>query len=142
MADPTTGKRHLPAIGNAQKRLSWTLAGLPAGKYYWSVQAIDTAYAGSAWVEQVINLPYAMDIASVKSCEDGTIVECNSVVVTAAFDSFFYVQSDDQFNGIRVQKAAHGLVIGDRVTVKGILRTNHDTERYIEAQTITTAAGG
>lgn len=52
MADYSTGYRRVPAIGNAGKNLSWTLTGLPARDYYWSVQAIDSAFAGSAWATE------------------------------------------------------------------------------------------
>ena len=54
MADSSTGLRRIPSIGNAQKKLSWTLKGLN-GKFkdcYWSVQAIDSAFAGSAWASE------------------------------------------------------------------------------------------
>ncbi|GAG43799.1 unnamed protein product, partial [marine sediment metagenome] len=40
MAEGASGWRRIPALGNAQQRLSWTLKGLPPGTYYWSVQAI------------------------------------------------------------------------------------------------------
>ena len=44
----STGFRRLPALGNAQHRLTASLlADLPRGFYYWSVQAVDTAFAGS-----------------------------------------------------------------------------------------------
>jgi hypothetical protein len=49
MADLSTGLRRLPDTGNAQKMLGWTVKDLDPGTYYWSVQAIDTAFAGSAW---------------------------------------------------------------------------------------------
>jgi hypothetical protein len=52
MANATTGYRCLPAIGNAQKLLSWSINDLPSGVYYWSAQAIDPAYAGSAWASE------------------------------------------------------------------------------------------
>ncbi|HUU92785.1 MAG TPA: FG-GAP-like repeat-containing protein, partial [Phycisphaerae bacterium] len=52
MADLTTGLRLLPATGNAGHRLSWTLKGLAPDTYYWSVQAIDTAFAGSPWAPE------------------------------------------------------------------------------------------
>ncbi len=58
MADPATGYRRIPALGNAQKRLFWILKGLPSGTYYWSVQAIDTAFCGSAWApEETLIIP-------------------------------------------------------------------------------------
>ncbi|MHC4502685.1 MAG: FG-GAP repeat domain-containing protein [Planctomycetota bacterium] len=54
------GRRKLPARGVVQPGLSvneWTLT-LPAGTYYWSVQAIDTAFAASAWpAEQTMTVP-------------------------------------------------------------------------------------
>lgn len=51
MANLTTGYRRIPAIGNAQKRLSWTLRNVQR-PVYWSVQAIDGAFAGGAWAPE------------------------------------------------------------------------------------------
>jgi predicted nucleotidyltransferase len=42
----SNGLRLLPALGNTNHRLTATLT-LSSGTYYWSVQAIDTAFAGS-----------------------------------------------------------------------------------------------
>lgn len=54
-ADIETGKRRVSAMGNAGLNCSWTLRGLPAGTYVWSVQTIDAAYAGSPFApEQTI----------------------------------------------------------------------------------------
>lgn len=62
MADFASGLRRVPATGNAQKRLSWTLSNLAYSRYYASVQAIDTAFAGSPWtVEQAVVVPAATD---------------------------------------------------------------------------------
>jgi alpha-tubulin suppressor-like RCC1 family protein len=52
MADPATGWRRLPALGNAGLRLSRLITNLAAGTYYWSVQAIDHAYAGSTFAPE------------------------------------------------------------------------------------------
>jgi hypothetical protein len=52
MANLTSGYRRLPALGNAQKRLSWTLHGLTARPLYWSVQAIDGAFIGGTWAAE------------------------------------------------------------------------------------------
>jgi hypothetical protein len=49
MADPVNGFRRLPALGNAGLRLSRWLTNLKPGTYYWSVQAIDHTFAGSAF---------------------------------------------------------------------------------------------
>ncbi len=53
MADLTTGQRRLPALGNANENLGWTVGGLTTGQtYYWSVQAVDTALAGGPWATE------------------------------------------------------------------------------------------
>jgi hypothetical protein len=51
-ADVVTGYRRVVAIGNAQERLFSLLTNLSGGKYYWSVQAIDTAFAGGAFANE------------------------------------------------------------------------------------------
>ncbi len=43
------GYRRVVQMGNTGQRRSITLSGLAKGKYKWSVQAIDAAYAGSAF---------------------------------------------------------------------------------------------
>ncbi|HOC57030.1 MAG TPA: immunoglobulin domain-containing protein [Verrucomicrobiota bacterium] len=59
-ADLATGWRRLPALGNAGERLFYTITNLSAGTYYWSVQAIDHAFAGSVFAAEqsfTITLP-------------------------------------------------------------------------------------
>jgi hypothetical protein len=60
MANPGTGKRQLPALGNVYQTRAITLSNLPLGKtYYWSVQAIDTSFLGSAFAtEGSFTIPY------------------------------------------------------------------------------------
>jgi hypothetical protein len=53
MVDPATGRRRIAARGNTDHRTSWTLH-LPAGiPVYWSVQAVDGAFAGSPFAPEV-----------------------------------------------------------------------------------------
>ncbi len=52
MANLTTGLRRLTAHGNAGHRRSLTIRGLKNGIYYWSVQAMDSGFAGSAFAEE------------------------------------------------------------------------------------------
>ena len=47
MANKISGKRLLPALGNAMQNTTWTINELPNGEYFWSVQAIDHQFAGS-----------------------------------------------------------------------------------------------
>jgi hypothetical protein len=59
MANPVTGYRRVVRPGNAQQRTSWTVK-LSPGIYYWSVQAIDGAYAGSPFAaEQTLTVFWA-----------------------------------------------------------------------------------
>ncbi|MDX1545785.1 MAG: VCBS repeat-containing protein [Rhodothermales bacterium] len=51
MALPS-GRRLLTARGNADHNLGWSLRGLPSGTYFWSVQALDAAYAGSPFAPE------------------------------------------------------------------------------------------
>jgi hypothetical protein len=44
-----TGYHQMPAMGNTFTTLSATVKNLPRGTYYWSVQAIDGAFAGSSF---------------------------------------------------------------------------------------------
>jgi len=68
-ADPQTGLRYVPEVGNARHMLSWKLR-LPVRTYYWSVQAIDSGYAGGAWAaEQIIS---AVRISGYVRLYDGT----------------------------------------------------------------------
>ena len=52
MSDVTTGQRMVARMGNVQNNESWTVAGLPAGTYYWSVQSIDHSFSGSGWADE------------------------------------------------------------------------------------------
>jgi hypothetical protein len=56
MSDLQSGRRRLPAPGNAGTELRRVLRALPAGIYYWSVQAVDNSYAGG---------PFAVEAAFV-----------------------------------------------------------------------------
>jgi hypothetical protein len=58
--DPATGFRRVPALGNAMLRRSLPLTGLTNGQtVYWSVQAVDTAYAGGPFASEtsVVSMP-------------------------------------------------------------------------------------
>jgi len=61
MADGATGWRRIVAPGNAGTRLNLKVAGLLPGTYYWSVQAVDHAFAGGSFAAEasfvVQNLP-------------------------------------------------------------------------------------
>ena len=58
------------------------------------------------------------------------------VVVSAAFDDFFYVQSTTRVSGIRVELPGHAVTEGQTVDVTGTLATNAAGERYIAATSV------
>lgn len=63
-------------------------------------------------------------------------------IVTAAFDGCFYIEAEDRSCGVRVEKAEHGVKAGDKVNVIGVLKTNADGERYIEASSVEVTGTG
>ena len=50
-ADPATGWRRVATLGNLGENLSATFQ-LPPGNYYWSVQAVDSAFVGSPFAAE------------------------------------------------------------------------------------------
>jgi len=52
MANATTGWRSVAQPGNCGNRLFLTISGLADGLYYWSVQAVDNSFVGSAFAPE------------------------------------------------------------------------------------------
>jgi len=52
MANVSTGYRRVIRLGNTNHRNSWTIKNLSNGTYFWSVQALDHAFAGSAFAAE------------------------------------------------------------------------------------------
>ncbi|MFH2049543.1 MAG: FG-GAP-like repeat-containing protein, partial [bacterium] len=52
MSNIGNGYRKVTQIGNTNHNNSWTIGNLADGTYYWSVQAIDNAFAGSAFATE------------------------------------------------------------------------------------------
>lgn len=49
----STGTRMVARMGNVNHNTSWSLA-LPPGTYYWSVQAVDAAFAGGPFASEAV----------------------------------------------------------------------------------------
>lgn len=79
----------------------------------------------------------SFEITAAKLQQDGQAVTVPQGIVTAAFMDYFYIESEDRTSGIRVQKPNHGVSVGQRVDVEGVMATNSDGERFISAATIT-----
>ena len=102
-----------------------------------------TSYGGGAHDAFVFRMyvPESLRLSAIKRMANNSRVETHKAVVTAAFvdpaaSDYFYIESDDRTSGIRVQKEGHGLQHGVRVDVTGLLKTNTDGERYVDASSI------
>jgi hypothetical protein len=63
----SNGTRLVPQNGNVGERAIFMITGLPAGVYYWSVQTVDTSFAGSAFTgERKFIVPPGGKIVSAK----------------------------------------------------------------------------
>lgn len=81
-------------------------------------------------------------ISTVKGYPSETWVSLKRAVVTAVFGDVFYIESDDRTSGIRVLYPSHNLAAGMRADVSGLVKTNADGERYIEAESVSPAGAG
>ncbi len=69
-AGTVEGYRLLPAIGNAQHGLSFTVTNLdPATTYYWSVQAVDTAFLGGLFADA--DTPTSITLGTLGAASEG-----------------------------------------------------------------------
>ncbi len=123
-----------------------------AGGSYFDTQNILTAYSladksvvfegegPGRGIEQICVMTATavpMPIAEAKGATDGTLVACESVVVTAVFGSTFYVENPDRTSGIQVRTTGAVPAGGDKVTVSGVVQTDTVTgERYIDATSV------
>ena len=79
------GRRLVAAMGNVQHNASWTLH-LAPGPYYWSVQAVDTAFAGSPWAaEQTADVPPPAVTPFAGGCARGEASTAASALFALAF---------------------------------------------------------
>ncbi len=81
-------------------------------------------------------------LGEIKLLEDECAVTTESAMVTAVFGNVFYVESPNRTAGMRVYRQNHGVTQGALVSVRGIIGTNADTERYIEAAEVTILGTG
>ncbi|MCB0079596.1 MAG: VCBS repeat-containing protein, partial [Caldilineaceae bacterium] len=80
LASPN-GYRQVPGLGNVNQNTSLMLRNLPPGTYYWSVQSIDSSFAGSQFAqEESFALPSTVSPASVQVA--GTITTPVALPVT------------------------------------------------------------
>ena len=92
---------------------------------------------------ELVSLTYDSGaIQRAKLAQNGASVIVAGAIVTAAFQNYFYIESDDRVFGIRVEKIGHSFTQGARVNVSGTVQTNTNNERYISATSISSAGVG
>lgn len=82
MANGSTGFRRIAQFGNGNQANTWIMQGLPDGTYYWSVQAIDSDFAGGLFAAEgsfkvPANPPTSITLSPGEIVEDepvGTVV--------------------------------------------------------------------
>jgi hypothetical protein len=74
-------------------------------------------------------------VPAVKLQPDGALFRAKGAIVTAVFGDAFYIEADNRECGIRVETAGHALEPDMRADIAGVVKTNLDGERFIEAAT-------
>lgn len=73
-----------------------------------------------------------------KAQPDGAYVTLSGGIVTMTFLDGFYIESSSRNYGIEIVKPGHGTAPGDAIlSIAGIIRTNSNGERYIDALSVT-----
>ncbi len=130
------GLRRIATIGPSQGT-SWTITGLADGTYYWSVQAVDTALAGSAWATEgtftVDTIAPAISSTTPADDATGVAIDANlvitfdeNVVAGTGYVSIYDID-DNLVEAIDVT--------GDQVSVSGATVTVNPTDALAELTT-------
>lgn len=82
-----TGKRLITNNGNADHLLFKTINSLKPGNYYWSVQAIDNSYVGSAWAPEQTFTIKSNNIPVANAGSDQTVNEGTTVTLDGSLSS-------------------------------------------------------
>jgi len=80
-------------------------------------------------------------LAVAKTRPNGATVSVQGMV-TAVFDGYFYIESEDRASGIRVTKTGYTATVGKKASVSGPIATDDATaERYIDGTSVSETAG-
>ncbi len=105
MASLVNGYRRIFQTGTIRKN-SWIVKSLPAGTYYWSVQAVDNAFAGSAFAtENLFVVPFSSSAAPSASqtlaiSQNGTVLTVTESAVPASRQWKYSTVSGGPYNQI------------------------------------------
>ena len=74
-----------------------------------------------------------ISIAEAKRLPDGGTVATTNSVVTSVLGGNFYIEAEDRSSAIEVSMPGHGLTVGVKVSVAGVMNTDDQFERFIQA---------
>jgi Zn-dependent metalloprotease len=81
MSDALTGRRFVASTGNAGSNLFYVLKDLAPGHYYYTVQSVDTSFAGSGFINGSFDYPPSVSTA-VQITDDWGTGYCANLTVT------------------------------------------------------------
>jgi hypothetical protein len=145
MANVSTGYRRIPKLGNTNHDTSWTIKNLSPGKYYWSVQTIDNAFAGSTFAIEksfdIINNPPKVvskipDVSYPEDSGEHIVVQDLNTVFKDTVDNdalTFTAKSDNNNVSVSVQGLLNisGIIDREVVTSKSRLDFNNQPNNKI-----------
>jgi hypothetical protein len=98
------GKRKITGLGNVCTNKSWTLYGLPAGTYEWTVQAINGAYFGGSFAAVKNFTVISTGIATVNQYKPSVLVNAGKLLISTDSNNLPTQVSIYTMNGITVSK--------------------------------------
>ncbi len=128
----SNGYRLVPAIGNAEIITSRTIVGLEPSTYYWSVQSIDTAFAGSRFAPEqsftIAALPCVLEcpadvFSGISSDECGNRVDYPNAQMSGECGELQYDPPSGSFFPVGV----HSVTVSDGTTTCTFNVTVSDT---------------
>jgi hypothetical protein len=80
----SNGDRRIVSDGNVFHNLNWSLRNLAPGTYYWSVQAVDHGYRGSAFAPENSFVVPATPTAPTANTEAATGLTCSDAILNGS----------------------------------------------------------
>ena len=164
-ANPVTGFCRLPAMGQAGLGLSAEFSGLSPGFYYWSVQAVDSTFAGSPFAPEqqfVVAIPpqvTTLPASGLAGLGGNAIVNLNSAIIAGGLPTTVWFEWGTNasygdtsllgnlasgFNSVAVSQQLSGLAIGTtyhyRATASNNLGVAYGLDRTFTIWAVTNLA--
>lgn len=129
-------------IDFAQGRL-WTngLRGVAVRVHIYNTSAFWWTYGNIDNLSFNITAREGITVSQAKALSDGSTVVLRGKAVTAVFADAFYIEEANRTAGIRVVKPGHNLCVGIGADIVGVVRTDANGERYIDASDVAANSG-